>query len=105
MLSYFRASLAVAAASIVLTACTYAASPAGQQPTLGDCGASVLQKQIGKPVTGSSAADIKIGGNPVQSRGPVRIFVTGQPVTHDYRDERLNLETDAAGNLVNATCG
>lgn len=105
MLPYFRACLAVAAASIVLTACTYVAPPAGQQPTLGDCGASILQNQIGKHVTGSSAADIKIGGNPIQSRGLVRIFVTGQPVTQDYREERLNLETDAAGNLVSATCG
>lgn len=104
-MSYFRACLAVAAATIVLTACTYAAPPAGPQPALGDCGASVLQNQVGRPVTGSSVADIKIGGNPVQSRGLIRIFVTGQPVTQDYREDRLNLETDAAGNLVSATCG
>lgn len=31
--------------------------------------------------------------------------MAGQPVTHDYRENRLNLETDASGNVVAATCG
>lgn len=104
MFSGFRTHMAVAAA-IFLVGCTNAAPPAGQQPAPVDCGASALQDQTGKPVTGSSAADVKIGGKSVQSRGLVRIFVTGQPVTQDYRAERLNLETNVAGNLVQATCG
>jgi hypothetical protein len=41
----------------------------------------------------------------VQSRGAVRIYQSGQPVTQDFSESRLNLETDAAGNLVIATCG
>ncbi|MBW6425667.1 hypothetical protein KX729_30195 [Rhizobium sp. XQZ8] len=36
----------------------------------------------------------------------VRQIAPGQPVTHDYRNNRVTLETDpASGRLVRATCG
>ncbi|MCV9945121.1 I78 family peptidase inhibitor [Rhizobium sp. BT-175] len=36
----------------------------------------------------------------------VRQIAPGQPVTHDYRDNRVTLETDpASGRVVGATCG
>lgn len=35
----------------------------------------------------------------------VRRYVTGSPVTMDYRADRLNVETDAAGVIVKLTCG
>jgi hypothetical protein len=104
MLSCFRA-FPVVAAAILLTGCTNAAQPTDQLPILIDCGAFIPQDQVGKPVTGSNASDVKIGGDPVRSLGLVRIFVTGQPITEDYREDRLNLETDANGNLIKATCG
>jgi hypothetical protein len=43
-------------------------------------------------------------GVPVQSQGLVRVIAPGQAVTQDYRENRLNLETDASGNLVRANC-
>jgi hypothetical protein len=104
MSSHLHTSAALVVA-VILAGCTNTAPPAAQPPAPTDCGASLLQDQIGKPVTGSSAADAQVGGNPVQSQGLVRVYTTGQPVTQDYREERLNLETDAAGNLVRATCG
>lgn len=70
-----------------------------------DCGAVALQDQLGKRVTGTTADDARVGGKLVQSLGAVRIFVSGQAVTHDFREGRLNLETDPAGNLVRASCG
>ena len=104
MFSHFHTGAALAAV-IILAGCSNTSSPAAQSPALTDCGASVLQGQIGKPVTGKSAADAQVGGTPVRSRDVVRIYVSGSPVTMDFNEDRLNLETDAAGKLVKATCG
>lgn len=104
MFSRFHAGAALATA-IILAGCTNTTSPAAQSPALTDCGASVLQDQIGKPVTGKTAADAQVGGSPVRSKDVVRIYVSGTPVTMDFNEDRLNLETDAAGKLVKATCG
>jgi len=103
MFSHFNVSAAVVAA-IILAGCNSSTPPA-QAAAPSDCGASALQDQIGKPVKGTTAADAQVGGTPVQSKGVIRIFVSGQPLTMDFNEERLNLETDAAGNLVKATCG
>lgn len=104
MFSHFHVGAAVAAA-MMLAGCNSSAPPVAQAPALTDCGASALQDQIGKPVKGTTAADATVGGTPVQSKGVIRIYASGQPVTMDFNEERLNLETDAAGNLVKATCG
>jgi hypothetical protein len=105
-MSFFRLQAGAAlAAVIILTGCTNTVPPASQPPAPADCGAAALQDQVGELVQGSTAADVTVGGAPVQSRGIVRVYATGQPVTQDYNESRLNLETDAAGNLVNATCG
>lgn len=104
MFSHLHTGAALAAV-VFLTGCTNTAPPASQPPAPADCGAAALLDQVGEPVQGSTAADVTVGGDPVQSRGIVRVYVTGQPVTQDYNENRLNLETDAAGNLVNATCG
>ena len=76
--------------------------PGPVQPA--DCGAEALQDRIGLPVTGTTAEDVRIAGQPVVSRGTVRVIRPGQPVTMDFRAERLNLEVDASGNLARAYC-
>lgn len=35
----------------------------------------------------------------------VRVIGPGQPVTQDYRPDRLNLETDAQNVITNVRCG
>jgi hypothetical protein len=104
MFSHMHTGAALVTA-VILAGCTSTNPPAAQLPPPTDCGASLLQDQIGEPVTGSAAGDVQVGGDPVQSQGVVRVYVSGQPVTQDYSESRLNLETDAAGNLVRATCG
>lgn len=96
---------AALATAIMLGGCSNSAPTAAQLASPGDCGASLLQDRMGDLVSGTSASDVRVGGNPVQSRGLVRVYVSGQPVTHDYREARLNLETDASGKLVAASCG
>lgn len=105
MTPHFLPSVTALFAALVLTACTSTAAPTTQLPSPSDCGASLLQDKIGEPVTGSTAADAKVDGVPVQSQGVVRVIAPGQAVTQDYSAARLNLNTDANGKLVRATCG
>jgi hypothetical protein len=96
---------ALLCAALVLVGCTNGAPPATQVPAPQDCGASLLEDKIGEPVTGSSATDAAVGGVPVRSKGDVRVIAPGQAVIQNYSESRLNLEVDAAGNLVRVSCG
>lgn len=92
-------------AALVLAGCTSTgAEPDRGMPPPIDCGAAALQDRVGQQVTGSTAADVRIDGVPVQSRGSVRVIAPGQAVTMDFNAERLNLETDSTGRLVRAHC-
>jgi hypothetical protein len=99
----FLPSLALFAA-IVLGGCASTGRPAALSSPLVDCGASEVQDLIGQSVTGKSASDVRVGGHPVRSKGDVRVIAPGQAVIQNSED-RLNLETDASGRLVRATCG
>jgi starvation-inducible outer membrane lipoprotein len=98
-------SIMVFTAALALSGCTSSSQPITPQPTLSDCGASLLQDKVDEPVAGSSAADATVGGKLVRSKGDVRVIAPGQAVIQNYSEARLNLETDAAGNLVKASCG
>lgn len=87
---------------LALAGCTATAGGGTVQPS--DCGAAALQGKIGQPVTGQTATDVRIGGEPIQSRGNVRVVAPGQAVTMDFNPERLTIDTDEAGNLVRAQC-
>lgn len=89
-------------AGLALSGCT-ATAGGGTTPSA-DCGAAALAGKTGQPVAGQTAADLTVGGEPVQSRGTVRVVAPGQPVTMDFREDRLTIETDASGNLVSARC-
>lgn len=70
-----------------------------------DCGAAALADRAGQPVTGTTAADVRVGGAPVQSQGNVRVIGPGTMVTQDFRTDRLNLEVTTANTLIRAFCG
>lgn len=70
-----------------------------------DCGAEALQDRLGEAVSGTSADDVTVGGEPVEAAGVVRVVGPGDAVTMDFVAERLTLETDEDGNLVRAQCG
>lgn len=100
----FGSAPIIFAGMIVLAACTDNLT-VDRSPPPSDCGAAPLQSKLGLPVTGSTAADVRVGGAPIQSKGDVRVIAPGQPVIQNYSDARLNLETDGRGNLKRATCG
>ena len=89
---------------IALAGCTSSGSSGDMSPS-DECGANAVQSQIGGQVTGSSASDARIDGQPVASNGTVRVIGPDTMVTQDFRPDRLNLEVDAAGRLVAARCG
>lgn len=92
--------------SLGLAGCTSTPNPdadTGLPPPV-DCGAAALQGKSGQPVSGQTAASLRIGGEPVQSRGLVRVVAPGQAVTMDFNPNRLTIETDTRGNLVRAIC-
>lgn len=92
--------------SLGLAACSSTATPPStSMPPPIDCGAQALTGKTGLPVIGSTAQDVRIGGEPIRAAGAVRVISPGMPVTQDYRPDRLNLEVDAANNLIRAACG
>lgn len=46
-----------------------------------------------------------VGGILVRSNGDVRVIAPGEAVIQNFSEARLNLETDAAGDLVRVSCG
>ncbi|WP_425516184.1 I78 family peptidase inhibitor [Rhizobium anhuiense] len=68
--------------------------------TSGRCDASAVQTLIGRPKPTDEQARRISGATSARQIAP------GQPVTHDYRPDRVTLETDSAsGRMVRASCG
>lgn len=82
------------------TAPALVACSAGSEVPSGRCDPVAARALVGKPKTTDEAAKQRTGATIVRQIAPA------QPVTHDYRDNRVTLETDAtSGRVVGATCG
>lgn len=93
-------ALMIASATSAVAACaTIDAKPAASTPAAG-CDAEAVQDLIGKPLEASRADAMRRAG-----AATVRAYVSGSPVTMDYRHDRLNIETDEAGTIVKLSCG
>ena len=64
------------------------------------CDANPAQGLVGRPADNSVAKAQRLSG-----AGTVRRYRTGDAVTMDFRADRLNVETDAAGTIVKLSCG
>ena len=80
-----------------------ATQPPADDPMAGDpamdadaCGATEYQAWIGTNVADIDEADLP---------EPNRVYVEGDAVTMDHRPDRLNVVTDADGNIVEVSCG
>lgn len=103
-LSSALAGLALAA-SVALAGCSSTTTPPDtSMPPPIDCGADALAGKTGQSVVGSTAQDVRVGGQSIAVPGALRVIKPGQAVTMDFRHDRLNLEVDASGNLVRAHC-
>lgn len=98
------ASAATASAALALAACmssTTATEPEERPGLPGVCNADPAQRLIGREIGDEVDAEALrlTGGRVVRRIGP------GQPVTMDYRTNRVNIEHDADGRITAIRCG
>lgn len=74
--------------------------PAASSAASGLCDQKAAQSLVGK-VKPTDAEAMRVSGATI-----VRQVVPGQPVTEDYRENRVTIETDpTTGRVVRAMCG
>jgi hypothetical protein len=85
-----------------LAACmTQQQQPAAETPAPGtQCDANAAMALVGKPADTAAVEAQRLSG-----ARTVRRYRSGDPVTMDFRADRLNVETDAAGTIVKLSCG
>ena len=88
----------VLAVAVVLGGCAATGAPPGEQPAM--CDAAKVQQLVGQPADGATAEAQRLSG-----ARDVRRYGPGAALTMDYRADRLNVETDAAGVIVKLSCG
>ncbi len=80
-------------AALFLGGCTQIAT-APPPPPSGDCDAQAYATLIGKPATAALIVP-----------EPKRSYRSGDPVTLDFRPDRINIVLDGADNIIDVKCG
>jgi hypothetical protein len=96
-----RGGGALALLGLALAACAKPPLPvAAEAPSGVQCDANAAQALVGRPAA-------KVAGEAQRLSGArsVRRYTTGDMLTMDFRPDRLNVESDAAGNVVKFSCG
>ncbi|MBN8716225.1 I78 family peptidase inhibitor [Thermomonas sp.] len=87
---------------LLLAACASQPAPPPPAPPLAmACDAAPAQRFVGQPAT---AANVEAARQAAGAR-TVRSLKPGQPMTMDYRGDRLNVLQDAAGKIDKISCG
>lgn len=89
--------LSIPCMSFLLAAC--ASQPS--VPAAGACNADAAPRHVGQPATD---ANVEAARSATGAK-TVRVLKPGQPATMDYRQDRVNVLLDAAGNIERITCG
>lgn len=86
----------ILALSGLLAACSTTTQEA---PRASVCRPDAAAKLAGHPAPDDAQVEEQTGANLVRRIAP------GDPVTHDYRENRITLAIDPAGKVVQAVCG
>ena len=106
-----RRSLALSVAAVTLLSLAACAPrqgtvsppvPAAPAEAAAACHADAAQAFIGKQADEATVAQARQAAG---ANGDVRVIKPGQPVTMDYRGDRLNVEVDEHGAITRITCG
>lgn len=90
--------IVVSIALLTLAGCT--PNPTGAASLSGLCNEEAAQRLVGGTKPADAEAMRATGASIVRQIAP------GQPVTEDYRDNRVTIETDpTSGRVVRARCG
>jgi len=93
-------------ATIALAGCTPTVSDRGQAvPEAGAIPPAACNQIRAEAYIGKDAAAIADQARAAAGAEAVRLIGPGQAVTQDYRNDRLNIETDATGRAVRVRCG
>ena len=82
-------------ATLTVTACAPLAEGAGDLPRPDTCNASGYA-----PLLGTNIAAVTLPGDLLH-----RVIMPGMAVTMDFREDRLNIETDDKGVITRIYCG
>lgn len=101
--------LSVAAAAVVLTACSSSPFGPSQSPSADNqppramqrCDQAGAQWAVGKTNTEHTINEARQRSGAYMAR----VLRPGQPTTREFNAERLNLEVDATGRIIAARCG
>lgn len=101
--------LSVAAAAVVLTACSSTPIGPSKSPSadkqapraLQRCDQAGAQWAVGKTNTEHNINEARQRAGAYMAR----VLRPGQPTTREFNAERLNLEVDATGRIIAARCG
>lgn len=66
------------------------------------CNAAAAKAFVGREATEATVAEAQTAAG---ATGAVRVIKPGQPVTMDFRGDRLNIEVDERNGIVRITCG
>ena len=88
-------------AAMLASACVSVVPPPPGPPATGTCNAARAQGLIGR------AATSQLGSEALRLTGArdVRWIAPNTAVTMDYREDRLNIETDAQNRVRSIRCG
>ena len=89
-----------AAAAGTTTSEAPTATPPGDASA--QCNAAAAKAFIGREATEATVAEAQTAAG---ATGAVRVIKPGQPVTMDFRGDRLNVEVDERNGIVRLTCG
>lgn len=81
-----------------------AIAPAAPAPgdTAAQCNATAAQSFVGQDASDATVAQAQTAAG---ATGAVRVIKPGQPVTMDFRADRLNVEVDEHNAIVKISCG
>lgn len=86
---------------MLVAAAACAPKPMGETPAAtGKCDAAAVQGLVGQPV-----AAVRADAQRRSGAATVRVYRTGDAVTMDFREDRLNIETAPDGRIVALRCG
>jgi hypothetical protein len=95
--------MALIAAAAAASACTPAPAeePVSQPAPAGACNAAPAQHLVGRARSAAVGAEAKR----LTGAATLRWIPEGTMVTMDYREDRLNLDLDAKGQITKVRCG
>lgn len=98
-------TIAIGLAALTVAGCATTAPEPRQSPPSGQVPPAACDAARAEAYVGRNGAAVADEARTAAGARTVRVIAPGQAVTMDSRPDRLNVETDARGNVVSVRCG